>query len=289
MNFIDIASWQKGINLPALFRDNPSLDGVIVKLTQGTDYTNPEAKGWLDWLKSHDKPFGTYHYLDGSGAKREAQHYAEAVKAYPGGVLALDYEGTVLAIGTSYLKAALDEVTRLTGVKPLVYCSLSVVSSQDFKAIAETGYRLWVAQYADMQEVKGFLTTPWQRGSVEPFSGYAMHQYTSCGCLSGWGGHLDFDQFRDTAEDWLSLTGFGPEPDIDVLPKGPDPVVVSEVLAGRYGSGAERAAKLNAAGYAPEEVQAKVNELYGVAQSCKKYVSGNEQYINSICKITKLL
>ena len=35
MNLIDIASWQAGLDLEKLFRLNPTLDGVIVKLTQG--------------------------------------------------------------------------------------------------------------------------------------------------------------------------------------------------------------------------------------------------------------
>ena len=145
MNFIDISSWQAGIDLPALFSGGNQLDGVIVKLTEGTGYVNPDANGWLNWMIARGKPFGTYHYLDGSGAIAEARHYADAVKAYPGGVMAIDYEDAVLAQGTDYLKACLDEVTRLTGVMPLVYCSQSVTQTQDFREIAAAGYQLWMA------------------------------------------------------------------------------------------------------------------------------------------------
>ena len=285
MNFIDISSWQAGIDLPALFMEDSELDGVIVKLTQGTGYVNPEANGWLNWLIARGKLFGTYHYLDGSGAIAEARHYADAVKAYPGGVMAIDYEDAVLAQGTDYLKACLDEVTRIIGVKPLVYCSQSVTQTQDFREIAAAGYQLWVAQYADFNPVHGFLKDPWQKGSVAPFQGYLMQQYTSCGHLEGYSGNLDFDKFLGTSEDWLNLAGvFAPS-----APKGPDPVVISDLLHGEYGNGPERVERLTAAGYDADLVQRKINELYGIALSCKKKIVGNEEYMNQIVWIVRQL
>ena len=54
MNFIDIASWQAGIDLDKMFRTNP-LDGVIIKATQGTQYVNPEYAAWFKWLSEHIK------------------------------------------------------------------------------------------------------------------------------------------------------------------------------------------------------------------------------------------
>ena len=46
MNLIDIASWQQGLDLKSAFTLNPALDGVIVKVSQGTGYVNPPAKAW---------------------------------------------------------------------------------------------------------------------------------------------------------------------------------------------------------------------------------------------------
>ena len=84
MNIIDIASYQGGMVLKIMFDRNPSLDGVIVKLTQGTSFVTPQAKDWLDWLVSNNKPFGLYHYLDLYGAEAEAQHFAAKAKPYIG-------------------------------------------------------------------------------------------------------------------------------------------------------------------------------------------------------------
>ena len=290
MNFIDISSHQQGISLPGLFDANPALDGVIVKVSQGTGYVNPFAKEWLDWLTANGKPVGTYHYLDMMGAEAEARHYVESVRPWLGrAVLAIDYEESTLAKGTAYLKACLDEVYRLTGIRPLVYCSRSVTQAQNFNDIARTGYRLWMAQYADMATVNGFVDNPWHSGSVAPFNGYVMQQYTSCGRLNGWDKNLDFDKFFGNLDDWQALyDGEQPAPEPPAELKPADPTVVADVLAGRYGIGNERYKALTAAGYDPDSVQKKINELYVVAAKVKPIVADNMDYLNSIIKIVRM-
>lgn len=296
MNLIDIASWQAGLSLPALFQNNPALDGVIVKLSQGTGYVNPEADAWLKWLIANGKPFGTYHYLDKFGAKAEAQHYASLLAKYPGGVPAIDYEEATLDMGTGYLKECLDEVYRLTGVKPLVYCSLSVTNQQDFSAIAAAGYKLWMAQYADFNAVHGFLDKPWQSGKPGYFDGFVMHQYTSQGYLIGWYSSLDFNKFSGSVSAWKALAGGSapepapvPEPQPAPGKMGPDQAVISAVLHGQYGNNQERVSRLESAGYDATMVQRKINELYGTALSWKKKLGDNDQYINSILYIMRNL
>ena len=185
MNFIDIASWQKGIDLKTVFTHN-NIDGVIAKATEGTGYVNPEFAPWMKWLTDNNKPFGMYHYLSGGDAEAEAMHFYNVVKPYIGrGIPVADYEGTALDKGTVWLGKFLEKFRSLSGVRCMIYCSVSVVSEQNFRAL--TDYPLWIAQYADMNTVYGFLDKPWQRGSVSPFSKYWMHQYTSCGRLNGWG------------------------------------------------------------------------------------------------------
>lgn len=295
MNFIDIASWQAGMDLSVMFAKNPDLDGVIVKVSQGTGYTNPYAKAWLDWLIANNKCVGTYHYLDLMGAEAEARHYVESVRPWMGKVaLAIDYEESTLSKGTAYLKACLDEVYRLTGIRPLVYCSQSVVQTQNFQDIARAGYRLWMAQYADMATVNGFVDNPWHSGSVAPFNGYVMQQYTSCGRLNGWDKNLDFDKFFGNASDWSALYG-GAQPAPEPTPeppkklKGVDPTVVADVLAGRYGIGSARYKALTAAGYDAQAVQNKINELYILADKIKPRLKGNMEYLNSVVKIVRSL
>lgn len=289
INFIDIASHQSGLDLPTLFKKNKKLGGVIVKVSQGTGFVTPQAKAWLDWLTENGKPAGTYHYLDLMGSEAEARHYVDSVKPWLGKVtLAIDYEDVAVSKGTKYLKACLDEVYRLTGIKPFVYCSqCSCLEAQDFSAIAAAGYPLWVAQYADYKIVNGFLTKPWSRGSPAPFSKYTMRQYTSCGRLNSWSKNLDFDLFYGNADDWSALTqAQKPTQSADPL-KGPDSEIVLDVLMNRYSTGKAREKALRSFGYDPEAIQEKINELYAVAAKVKPLVAGNMDYLNSIVKIVR--
>lgn len=286
MNFIDISNWQSGIDLAAVFSQN-ALDGVIVKATQGTGYTNQKFKEWADWLGGNGKPFGVYHYLDGLDAVAEARYFYDAVQPYIGKcVPCADYEEhAAMQKGTAWLKLFLDEFLRLSGVRCLVYCSQSVTQSQNFNDIARDGYRLWMAQYADFSPVYGFIENPWHNGSVSPFLGYQMHQYTSCGVLKGYKSYLDFDKFYGTSDDWKALCGDAP-----VTLKPADPVVVSDVLMGYYGTEnntPSRSELLRKTGYDPQSVQNKINELYSVAAKVKPFVKDNLDYLNSILKIVR--
>lgn len=287
MNLIDISSWQKGIDLSILFAQN-NLDGVIVKATQGTSYVNPEYAAWVKWLSDHDKPFGMYHYCDGADAEAEAEHFYNTVKPYIGkGIPVADYEGEALLKGTSWLKRFLDRFYALSGVRAMIYCSLSVVREQPFYDL--TNHPLWIAQYADMATVYGFLDHPWQKGSVEPFSSYVMHQYTSCGRLNGYSGNLDFDQFNGSYSTWLGLARGENPPAPAPTPalKPANPQVVLDVLKGVYGVSEDRVRKLKAAGFDPTSVQQTVNRMYEIAGKVKKDIGGDMSYLNSILWIVR--
>lgn len=300
MNFIDIASYQGGMNLNSMFQKNPSLGGVIVKVSEGTYYTNPEAKAWLDWLVANGKPAGTYHYLAKNGAEAEARFYVDNVKPWLGNVaLAIDYEEGTLAMGTGYLKACLDEVFRLTGVKPMVYCSqIQALESQDFSAIAAAGYPLWVAQYANHNPVRAFIENPWHTGTSAPFPKYTMRQYTDSGYLLGWSKNLDFDLFYGDAADWAALYGgTAPQPTPELTPdptpapvtpyKPADPDIVLRTLKNEFGIGTERIMNLREAGYDPDSVQKKINQIYLIAGNVKKDIGNDMSYLNSILWIVR--
>ena len=284
MNFIDISNWQAGIDLSTLFAEN-NLDGVIIKATEATGYTNPQFSAWAQWLTANKKPWGAYHFCAGADAIAEAAYFYEVVKPYTGCfVPCADYEDNALRRGTGWLKDFLDEFYRLSGVRCLVYCSQSVTQSQNFSEIVRDGYQLWMAQYADYSPVYGFIDNPWHKGSVSPWSGWVMQQYTSCGVLKGWRSYLDFDKFYGGVDDWNALCGSHEAP-TELKPA--DPIVVSEVLMGYYGIGEERVNKLRKDGYDAQKVQDKINELYAVAAKVRPLVQNNMDYLNSIIKIVR--
>lgn len=214
LNFIDISSYQEQINLDLVFSQNP-LDGVIVKATEGIGYVNPYCDRWVQWLIKHNKPWGFYHYLNGHDPVAEAKRFVKDTTNYYGdGVPAADYEGNIVtAYGTYYLRRFLETVFSETGIKPLVYCSLSTIQADvnGFRSIANDGFPLWLAQWTG--GTTGFQPKPWQNGSYEPFKKLTMHQYSAQGKLNGFSQCLDLDIFYGSAEDWNQLAGNAkPEP-----------------------------------------------------------------------------
>lgn len=289
MNIIDIASWQAGIDLKAMFDTNP-LDGVIVKATQGTGYINTEYDAWVRWLLEHDKPFGVYHFANGQDAQAEARHFYNVTQPVVGKAIPiLDYEADALKCGTAWVKKFVDKYRELSGVTCMIYCSLSVVQEQDWSKL--TDCPLWVAQYADGNPVYGFLDKPWQRGSVSPFPKYWMNQYTSNGRLNSWGGRLDLDKFYGSVEDWNILCGKSSTPTPVPTPtpayKPVDSTIILRVLKNEFGTGTERVMKLREAGYDPTAVQRKINQLYSIAGKVKQDIGNEMDYINAILWIAR--
>ena len=223
LNLIDIASWQSGIDLEAVFAQNP-LDGVVVKSTEGMSYVNPKCDVWVQWLRRNGKPWGFYHFLNASDAVAEAKRFVRDTINYFGeGIPVADYEGNIVsAYGTYYLRTFLETVYAETGVRPMVYCNLSTIQADvnGFRTIANDGYPLWLAQWAG--GITNFQPHPWQKGSYAPFTKLTMHQYSDCGKLNGYKNNLDLDIFYGTVDDWNSLAGNSsikpePSPDVDWL------------------------------------------------------------------------
>ena len=217
MNFIDISSWQAGINLDAVFAQNP-IHGVIVKSTEKTNYVNPYCDKWVQWCIAHDKPWGFYHFLNGTDPVEEAKYFVKhTINYFHDGIPVADYEADIVARGgTPYLKTFLDTVYEETNVKPMVYCNLSTIqgSVNAFRSIATAGYPLWLAQWASAKDQIGFNEHPWQSGSYQPFHKITMQQYTDHGKLNGYDGYLDFDVFFGDRAEWDALAGKNvtPEP-----------------------------------------------------------------------------
>lgn len=248
---IDIASYQSGIDLA-----NVPLDFAIVKATQGTGYVNPDYSRAIAQVLGAGRLGGAYHYVSGGNAVGEADHFVDVVGGNVGKIiLAIDWEqGDNSAWGdTAYLDAVVSRVIERTGVKPLIYCSQSVVASiQSVASARDCG--LWVAQYADSNPT-GYQERPWNEGAYA----CAIRQYSSSGRLDGWAGYLDLDKFYGDAAAWGKYAGESGAPapaPVDPLAGKTDEQLAAEVIAGGYGDGA---ARKQALGSRYDAVQAIVN------------------------------
>ncbi|SHK33107.1 GH25 family lysozyme [Hespellia stercorisuis] len=218
LNGIDIASYQAGIDLGAV-----PCDFAIIKATQGTSYVNPDCDRAFQNGVAAGKKLGVYHYAGGGGAVAEADFFIDQIQGYIGkAILVLDWEADQNPNfgNVAYAKEFMDRVTQKTGVKPMIYMSMSVTRQQDWSSLVAANYGLWVAQYPDYNKT-GYQTEPWIDGEgTGAWPGYAMLQYTSSGCLANWGGCLDLDLFYGDTAAWDAYAGATSAPTkIEVKPK----------------------------------------------------------------------
>ena len=203
---IDISGYQKGIDIAAV----PS-DFVIVKVSEGTTGT-ATFKEQADAALKAGKLLGLYHFANAdTTASAQAEFFADSVKDYLGkALLFLDWEDTsyskVRAKGTSWAAEWLERVYKLTGVKPLIYMNKNATREYDFSDIAKE-YKLWAAQYADMDTHDGYQDDPWQdtKGYGAWGSAPTILQYSSTTHLDGYDGNVDVDKFYGSASDWQKL------------------------------------------------------------------------------------
>lgn len=222
MQGIDIASYQTGIDLSVV-----PCDFVIVKATEGVNYTNPDFSRAYAQAKEQNKLIGIYHYANGAGATAEADYYLSVVGDRVGdAILVLDWEqGGNSAFGNvSYAKQWLDHVYSKTKVRPLIYMSKSVTYGYDWSAVAPN-HGLWVAQYADTNPTN-YQNNPWTdtNGYGAWSNGPVIFQYSSTGRLSGWSGNLDLNLAYMDATAWSKYA----QGDNYVAPETPDTPTANE-------------------------------------------------------------
>lgn len=263
LNGIDVSQWQ------AADLSNVPYDFLIARATWGDGIT---ANGFVDpWADRHiqtairrGKLFGFYHFMTTHDPVQQARWFVQNCKNYFGhGIPVLDYED----IGNGVERAAsthgdagalkfLNEVYRLTGVRPLVYANSSHAAG--LHQVAKANYGLWVANWG--ANAAGGYRTPHAVGSG-PFPFVAIHQYTSRGRLDGYGGDLDLDIAYLTAAQWAKYAGSSGEPAPAPTPgKKTNEQLAAEVWAGVWGDGQDRIDRLTKAGYDAAAVQAIVNK-----------------------------
>lgn len=304
---IDISSSQSGLSIKAT-----GARFAIMKATDGTRFVDKLCDGFVQQCKRDGILWGFYHFANGthkSSMKAQAQYFVDNCKGYFGeGVPFLDWEdsderygGAVIKYGPAAAKEWLDEVYRLTGVRPIIYMSKSVLRSWDWSAVAKD-YGLWCAQYASTSHV-GFISDPWTDSKgFGAWGGCAIYQYTGTGRLPGWGGDLDLDVAYMDENAWHRYADPSgskpsepaPEPHASA-PSGFTLDLAIAVLNGDYSNGDERKTRL---GSRYDEVQDFINHVasasdatlaeevkagrYGIGDTRKKILGGRYDAVQKI-------
>ena len=258
MNGIDISAWQGDENIDL---SKVPFDFCIVKATEGTSYKNRYFAAHCDAVLKKKKLLGAYHYANGGDVQKEADYFLAYIKKYLGkAILVLDWEAKNNHLfGKNDLEWCLkwcSYVQSKTGIKPLIYIQKSAMD-----AVKRCGYGLWVAQYPDYVET-GYQVHPWNEGAYNCL----LRQYTSVGKLSGYSGSLDLNKAYISAASWRKLATKAVKIATIKPVKKSVNTIAREVLAGKWGNGTDRKARLTKAGYDYSKVQATVNKLVKASQ-----------------------
>jgi len=181
MRGIDVASWQhpgttsSSCGRPIDWRQvaNSNINFAYVKSTQATNYTNPcFAQDW-NALGSISMFRGSYHYaqpaLPISTAVDQARYFVSRTGPMTGyadlpGMLDLEETGGLNATDLSnWTRAFLDEVTVLTGKKPVLYMGAYFFPGTIAPDIA-AHYRLWLPSYPCQNGAGERLCDPYSYG-----------------------------------------------------------------------------------------------------------------------------
>lgn len=207
LNGIDISHWQKGIDLSKV-----KCDFVIAKATESINFVDPCFEGYMTKAQSLGKCLGFYHFArpEKNLPKPEARFfYKMSEKWFNKGIPILDWESSG-KWNVQWAKQWLDEVYHLSGVRPIIYMSESVVNAYDWSAVASAGYGLWVAKYRDYGIDYNYdMSKAGKKPSCKFWNILAMWQWTSVGRLNGYDGNLDCDVFYGTVGAWEKYAGAG--------------------------------------------------------------------------------
>lgn len=206
MNGIDVSNWQRGIDVTQMH----DVEFVIAKATEGTSYVNPDCDRVYQDAKNVGKKTGVYHFARKGDAITQAKYFVDHISGYIGhSVLVLDYESSAVDQGVGWAKDWLDAVYNMTGVKPVIYMSNSVINRYDWSSVSDH-YSLWNAgYYSGYNTIYGFVDNPPLRGSLgEFYDNTVLYQYTSSGRLRGWSENLDLDIFYGDSAQWDKLAGY---------------------------------------------------------------------------------
>ena len=188
----DVSVWQ------SVGTGDSAQNFLIVKATEGAAYVDQSCDKHYQRAKAQGKLLGFYHFArpDLNGAIAEADFFVKNTRNYFGEAIpVLDWEKNTWNV--AWAEQFLNRVYELTGVRPLIYMSASVITANNWSSVARN-YGLWIAGYPNKYNVKnpptpGTKDMPYKIG---PWAFWCIWQYSSSA------GTLDRDIANLTPAQW---------------------------------------------------------------------------------------
>lgn len=210
---VDVSSYQRGIDIR-----ETGARFCICKATDGARFVDRSCDGFVQQCKTHGILWGFYHFANSPSMaswEEQAQYFVRHCRGYFGeGIPVLDWEdssygGQVRKHGPAAAKRFLDEVFRLTGVRPMIYMSASTCTEWDWSKVARD-YALWGAGYRNGATFENPRTSSYGWGA---FKSPVIHQYAESGGLDKNVGYLTAEQWKRFANPSTDKTPNGTCPD----------------------------------------------------------------------------
>ena len=250
--FVDVASHQ-GYDISGILEEAGTTN-TIIKVSESTSYLNP----CLSAQVSQSNPIGFYHFAWFGGNEEEAEAEARYFLAnVPKQVkyLVLDYEDHASASVQANTTACLRfmQVIADAGYKPIYYSYKPfTLKNVDYQQIlAQFPNSLWIAGYGLNDGTANFEYFP----SME---GIRWWQYSS----NPFDKNIVLLDDEDNASSENTLKSLS--------------TIANEVIQGLWGNGQERYDSLTNAGYNPQAVQDKVNEILNAGEVADLTAVANE-------------
>ena len=179
---VDLSHWNK-VDWKKLSKHTSF---AIIKATQGISFVDPEFKNNQRLARKYQVPLGYYHFASGyASPKQEAEHFIKTIGDLEiGELLTLDWE-IQHHNPVQWCLQFLEEVEKMTNVKPLIYLNVATLKRYDWSPVAKNDNGLWIAYYG------WNFGMPKRKPPSYAWDFWAIWQYTSRGFIPGVKGFVD--------------------------------------------------------------------------------------------------
>ena len=196
LNLIDISSYQADLNLVAV---SSSIQGVIIKATEGTSYVNPYCDSHYGQAKSTGLLRGFYHFAGSGDPLAEAAFFYRNVLGYlHDGIPVLDWEG---GQSVDWVNGFVRQFHNLTGV----WCWIYANPWRFNQGGVEQNCARWVADYPAVRHPTFAQASQWNCPNAD--GNVVAWQFCSDGRLNGYNGDLDCSLYYGDEGSWLKYAG----------------------------------------------------------------------------------
>lgn len=196
LNFIDISSYQATLNLAAV---SSSIQGVIVKATQGTDYVNPYCDTHYQQAKKCNLLRGFYHFADTDKPEAEAEYFWNNCRNYfRDGIPVLDWEGEQ---SVDWVNRFVRHLKDISGI----WCWIYANPWRFNQGGVEPNCARWVASHPAVSQPTFAQAAHWNCPKAD--GNVVAWQFCSDGRLNGYTGNLDCSLYYGDKESWLKYAG----------------------------------------------------------------------------------